>query len=162
MKISDQSCRAKPVPTEDTSMVKFSRERDWSVSALAVGAALCAVPISIAVSEIFLGIALAARLVTFARERMVFWPPREFWFWLAWAWLETVAWLHSPDLGAGYGEMRHLLLIGALLATLPALNHGVDKVRLWKGIIATATFGSLSLIVAFAFRMIRYRRELVA
>jgi O-antigen ligase len=129
---------------------------------MAVAAGLCAVPISIAVSEIFLAAALAARLAGFARRPAALRPPRVFWYWLVWAGLEMAAWLHSPDLRAGNGELRHLLLIAALFITVPALNHSGDKVRVWKGIFATATLGSLSLILGYFVHMARYHQELAA
>ena len=136
--------------------------QDWGVAGLAVAAGLCAVPISIAVSEIFLAAALAAQLAGFARHPAAFRPPRVFWYWLVWAGLEMAVWLHSPDLRAGNGELRHLLLIAALFTTLPALNRAVDKVRVWQGIFATATLGSVSLILGYFVRLARYHQELAA
>jgi len=47
---------------------------------MAAGAAMCAAPLSIAVSESFLGIALAARMWTTARGRAALHTPRVFWF----------------------------------------------------------------------------------
>src|SRR5215471_6489006 len=108
--------------------------RDRGIAGLAVAAGLCAVPISIAVSEIFLASALTVQLAGFARHPAAFRPPRVFWYWLVWAGLETTSWLHSPDLRAANGELRHLLLSAALFIIVPALKRSSDKVRVWKGI----------------------------
>ncbi len=136
--------------------------RDRGIAGLSVIAGICCVPISIAVSEIFLTAGLVARLAGFGRHPATFRPPRVFWFWLVWAGFETVIWLHSPDLSAGNGEMRHLLLIAALFTTLPALNRAIDHVRVWKGIFATATVGSVSLILGYFDRLTRYHDALAA
>jgi O-antigen ligase len=152
-----------PTRTADGLATKFDAlcgGRD--VESLAVGAGLCAVPISIAASEAFLALALMARLAAFARNRAAFRPPRVFWFWLVWSLVETAAWLQSSDRRAGGGEMRHLLLSAALFTLLPALNRVGDKLRVWKGIFATATLGSIALILTFLVRMARYRHELAA
>src|ERR1051326_7384358 len=71
------------------------------IDTMAAGAAMCAAPLSIAVSESFLGIALAARMWTTARGRAALHTPRVFWFWVIWATLEVIAWLQSPELSAG-------------------------------------------------------------
>jgi O-antigen ligase len=136
--------------------------RTQRVTSITLGAALCTVPMSIAVSETFLGIALAMRVAEIARHAAAFRPPRIFWFWLVWAGLETAAWLHSPDLAAGSGEMRHLLLIAALFLILPSLDRAADKVLVWKGIFAAATLGSASVILGFFVRMAHYRLEVAA
>src|SRR5258708_31722156 len=88
--------------------------RDLGIADLAVAAGLCAVPISIAVSEIFLAAALAARLAGFVRHPAAFRPPRVFLYWLVLACLETAAWLNSPDPRPRNGEMRPPLLIWSL------------------------------------------------
>lgn len=136
--------------------------RDGKIERLAAGAALGAVPVSIAVSETFLAIALLLRLIRIARRQEALTAPRVFWFWLVWAGLEVGAWLHSPEPGAGKGEMRHLLLIGALFVTLPCLDCVGERVRVWRLIFVTATLGSLALILGFFARMIQYRHELAA
>jgi O-antigen ligase len=58
--------------------------------------------------------------------------------------------------------MRHLLLIGALFVTLSRLDHLGEKVRVWRGILVTATLGSFALILGFVGRIIQYRHELAA
>lgn len=136
--------------------------RDRRLDRLAAAAALCAVPMSIAVSETFLAIAVSSRLLRIARHQEVLAVPRVCWFWLVWAGLEVGAWLHSPEPGAGKGEMRHLLLIGALFVTLPCLDRLGEKVRVWRGVLVTATLGSLTLILGFFTRVIQYRHELAA
>ncbi len=153
-----------PTARGDGPIARFrARCQNWGgITGLAVAAGLCAVPISIAVSEIFLAAALAAQLAGFARHPAAFRPPRVFWYWLLWAGLEMAVWLHSPDLHAGNGELRHLLLIAALFTTLPALNRAGDKVRVWQGIFATATLGSVSLILGYFGRLARYHQELAA
>jgi O-antigen ligase/4-amino-4-deoxy-L-arabinose transferase-like glycosyltransferase len=152
-----------PTRNEGGPMARFRALcRDRGIAGLSVAAGLCAVPISIAVSEIFLALALTVRLAGFARHPAAFRPPRVFWYWLVWAGLETASWLHSPDLRAGNDELRHLLLIAALFFTVPAVNRSGDKVRVWKGIFATATLGSLSLIIGYFVRMARYQQELAA
>jgi hypothetical protein len=124
--------------------------------------ALCAVPLSIAVSEIFLALALLLRLVRIARHQASLSAPRFCWFWLLWAALEVAAWAHSPELRAGLGEMRHLLLIAALFVTISCLDRARDCVQVWRGIFVTATVGSLALIVSFFARIVQYHRELIA
>lgn len=130
---------------------------DRKFDVLALGLAICAVPLSIAVAEIFLCIALLARLVQLRKGLAL---PRVAWIWLVWAGLAVIAWLQSPDLKAGLGEMRHLLLIAALFVIVPALDRPVDAVTIWRGLFVTATIGSISLIAVFAYRLVHYRREL--
>ncbi len=132
------------------------------MAVLAATAGLCAVPLSIAVTESFLAVALVARVAAIVHGRAGFQAPRVFWFWLAWAVLEVAVWLHSPRLGDGVGEIRHLLLIGALFVIVPALSRPGDTVRVWRGIFVTATLGSLALVAGFAARAIRYRAEILA
>src|SRR5690349_19782836 len=119
------------------------------VDTLAVGAAPCAAPLSIAVRESFLAMALVGRIGSMALRQTGFIVPRVFWFWLLWAGLEIFAWLHSPQPAAGTGEIRHLLLIASLFAVLPALRCARFLCQVWQGIFLTATVGSLALIVSF-------------
>jgi O-antigen ligase len=121
---------------------------------------LWAVPISIAVSECFLTIALLVRIVQLARgvERLAF--PRVFRFWALWAGLEILAWLLSPELSLGLGEIRHLFLIGGLLVVLPSLSRADDRVIVWQGMFLTATLSSLFLIGDFVSRAFYFRSEL--
>ena len=132
----------------------------WCADAFVLGLALCAVPVSIAISESLLVAGLALRLNAFVRSKAECRLPRIFWFWLIWAVLEVAAWLHSPDLKAGRGEMRHLALIAALFLLLPALNRSSHAVTIWRGIFLTATLSSLVLIGDFLARLVRYSREL--
>jgi O-antigen ligase len=146
-------------PTERTLAVTAGW-RNQGVEQLAAGAALCAVPVSIAVSETFLALAVSLQLVQMARHQAVLRVPRFCWFWLVWAGLEVGAWLHSPEPGAGIGEMRHLLLMGALIVTFPCLDRVVESVRVWRRIFVTATVGSLALILGFFARIIQYHDQL--
>ncbi len=130
------------------------------LDALLVGLALCAVPVSIALTEIFLMTAIVARTVQLLRRRTDLRLPRVFWFWLAWAALEILVWLRSPSMRAGQGEMRHLLLIGGLFLAVPALDRLVDRVAVWRGILITATISSLTLIGTFLWRLLFYRSDL--
>ncbi len=135
----------------------------WSerrIDSIALSIALCAVPISIAVTEFFLAIAVVARVITIAQRRENLYLPRVFWFWLVWAALEVASWLRSPELGPGLGEMRHLLLLGTLFLTLPAIDGAELRVAIWRGVFVTATFSSASVIIAFLARAIRYRPEI--
>jgi hypothetical protein len=67
-----------------------------------LGLALCAVPVSIAVTETLLAVALAARIPLLVNRRAGMHAPRLFWFWLVWAVLEVVSWLRSPETKAGW------------------------------------------------------------
>ena len=122
---------------------------------------LCCVPLSIAVCETFLSAALVFRLAGFLRDPESIRPPRLFWLWLVWIALEVTSWVRSPDLGAGLGEMRHLLLMVALFITIPAMKHPDDYVRVWRGIFVAATIGSLSLIVNFYILTVRHQQDLM-
>jgi len=125
---------------------------------LALG--LATAPVSIAVAETFLTVALVVRLVGILRSRARPRPPRIFWFWLVWAGLETSFWLFSLDRKAGWSEIRHLLLSAAMFFILPALDRATDWLTVWKGIFLTSTLSALFLIGDFATRLIHYRREL--
>jgi len=130
------------------------------VDTLALSAALCAVPVSIAVAESLLAIALVARLAVLIRSHSFPKLPRAFHSWLVWAGLEIVSWLHAGRPASGMGEIRHLFLICALFVLMPALARPGCRLAVWRGIFVTATAGSIALIVGFAIRMIRYRHEL--
>jgi putative inorganic carbon (hco3(-)) transporter len=130
------------------------------IDSIALGLALCAVPISIAVAEFFLAIAFLARTIAIARGKANVYVPRVFWFWSIWAALEIASWLYSPERKLGFGEIRHLLLLGTLFLTLPAIDSAEQRVAVWRGIFVTATFSSLSVVVAFVARAIRYRHEI--
>lgn len=122
-----------------------------------LGLALCAAPLSIAVTEIFLAAALLLRVRDLMQRRAKPFVPRVFWFWLAWAALELIVWLRSPALKPGWGEIRHLLLIASLFLALPALNRTEDRVAVWRGIFVTSTINSVFLIGIFISRLIYYR-----
>ncbi len=130
------------------------------LDAILVGLALCAAPVSIAVAEILLSGALAARLIAVRRLRSRVSVPNVFWYWLALAFLELLSWLHSPALRSGQGEIRHLLLCAALFFTVPALSHMKDRLVVWRGIICTATISSLFLISHFVSQLHYYRGKL--
>jgi exopolysaccharide production protein ExoY len=122
--------------------------------------ALCAIPVSIAVTEIFLVASLLWRVSELVRNRTKPFVPRVFWFWLVWAALELIVWLRSPALRSGWGEIRHLLLIASLFLALSALNRTEDRVAAWRGIFVTATISSSFLIGTFISRLIYYRGKL--
>ncbi len=130
------------------------------LNAILVGLALCAAPVSIAAAEILLSGALAVRLTAVRRLRSRVSVPKVFWYWLAWAFLELLSWLHSPDLRLGQGEIRHLLLCAALFLTVPALDQMKDRLAVWRGIICTATISSLFLIGHFVSQLLHYRGTL--
>jgi O-antigen ligase len=134
--------------------------RERRILQLALGAAFCAVPLSIALSDTFLAVAVFLWLVRLARRQDRLTMPRVFWFWLGWAGLEVAVWLASPDPGAGRGEIRHLILIGALFVTIPCLYRLAERIVVWRVVFLTATLGSAALIVGFFSRLIQYRREL--
>ena len=125
---------------------------------LAMG--LCAVPLSIAVSETFITVALIARVLRLARGQAALQLPRVFWYWLPWAGLETLLWAFSPDRAAGWSEIRHLLLLAAMFFVLPALDRANDRVLVWRGIFLTSSLSGLFLIGDFVARLVHYRREL--
>lgn len=135
---------------------------DRRIDALSLGAALCATPVSIAATEVLLGIALVARAATLIRTREPLRVSSLFWFWLVWAGAEIVSWLHSPNAGSGIGEIRHLLLIAALFAVLPALDVTGFRTAVWRCILITSSFSALVLVTGFVWRMIHYRREIAA
>jgi len=129
-------------------------------TALFFGLALCAVPVSIAVAESLLGLSLLSCLIALVQRRATLRPPRVFWFWLAWAFLEVLSCLHSPSIKSGWGEIRHLLLIAALFLLAPSLRRDSDRITVWCGIALTSTLGSISLIVHFVRELLFYRGPL--
>ena len=132
------------------------------VDAFVLGLALCAVPVSIAIAESLLALGLALRLNALVRHKAEFRLPRIFWFWLLWVALEVAAWMHSPDMKAGHGEMRHLALIATVFLVLPAVDQSSHAVTIWRGIFLSATLSSVVLIGDFLSRLVRYRSELSA
>jgi lipopolysaccharide/colanic/teichoic acid biosynthesis glycosyltransferase/O-antigen ligase len=141
-------------------------ETSWRVlrydkaDAIALGLALCAVPVSIAIAETLLAVGLALRVSAVIRHQAHLRVPRIFWFWLIWAVIEAAAWLYSPDIRAGQGEIRHLLLVAALFVMLPALDRPRYAITIWRGIIFSATLSSVVLIGDFMSRLVRYGHEL--
>lgn len=128
-----------------------------NIESFAAAIGLSALPLSIAVSESFLAIALALHLIRMIRTRTPPDLPRICWLWLVWAGLEIVSWLHSPEKKAGLGEIRHLLLIAAIFAILPAVNR---PLAIWRGLFLASSLGSLALVLGAVQRMIRYRVEI--
>jgi lipopolysaccharide/colanic/teichoic acid biosynthesis glycosyltransferase/O-antigen ligase len=104
--------------------------------------------------------ALFFRLIALGRGRVKTYLPRLFWFWMPWAALEVFVWLRSPELQAGFGEIRHLFLIAALFLLIPALDLVSDRVIVWRGIVLVATISSMVLIVKFAWRLLFYKGNL--
>ena len=121
---------------------------------------LWAVPVSIAVSEFFLTIALLVRIFRLARGQDQFVFPRVFRFWGLWAGLEILVWRLSPEPSLGWGEIRHLLLMGSLFLVLPILRQASVRLVVWQGIFLAATLSSLFLIGDFVSRIFYYRRAL--
>lgn len=131
-----------------------------SVDCLALGLAFCAVPVSIAVTESLLAVALVARAVSCLRGRARVVLPRVFWFWLVWAGSEVVAWTFSPEPRAGWSEMRRLFMLAGLFFVLPAVDKNADRLMVWRGIFLTSTLGALFLVGDFLARLVYYRREI--
>src|SRR2546422_8010397 len=90
---------------------------------LALMAGLSLVPISIAASEFFLSIAVVLRLVRLARSQTRMDFPRCFWVLLLWDGFEFVVWVQSPRPALGWGEIRHIIMVGRLFSALPALGR---------------------------------------
>jgi len=123
---------------------------------------LSAVPVSIAVSQIFLSIAVLIQIISLLRRQTQFHWPRCLWFWLAWSALEFGLWALSPEPALGSSEIRHTLLLGALFITLPGLDRAAERRMAWRGIFLSATLSSLFLIGQFFWRLFYYRREIEA
>ena len=106
-------------PKYESGLATFRRVRSPELAAALLGLSLCAAPLSIAITESLLGCAFAIQLALAVRHRTSLRVPRLFWYWLPWAALEIASWLHSPELKAGWGEMRHLFLLMVLWLTIP-------------------------------------------
>jgi hypothetical protein len=132
----------------------------WEWDAILFSLAVCAIPLSIALAESFLAGSLLFRTIALVRRRANPWLPRVFWFWLVWAALEVVAWLHSPDVRIGKGEMRHLLLIAALFLVVPTIRCASDLTRVWNALALTASVNSIFLIGHFVWQLLHYRGDL--
>jgi O-antigen ligase len=133
---------------------------DLRIDRETLAVAFCTVPLGIAVAESFLFIAFAARMVRLLRRRTSVRFPRVLWFWLAWAGLEVLSWCLSPDLRAGWGEMRHLFVLAVVLLVLPALDGPRYQVAVWRGIFLAATISATFLVSKFVFRLVYYSREI--
>jgi O-antigen ligase len=133
--------------------------RDWKPDAFLLGLAISCVPVSVAISESLLAGALLFRFIALARGRGQLYFPRILWVWLAWAAWELVAWLHSPDLRAGQGEIRHLILLALMFLVMPSLDRSTHRIAVWRGVIAAATLSSLFLIGRFFFRLFFHGAE---
>lgn len=129
---------------------------------LALTAAIAAVPLSIAISETFLTIALVARL--FRRpgtgERMI--VPLSFWMWLLFAALQVSSYLMSPDRGPGTSEMRHLALLIGVAFLLPRLAVKGSCVRAWKAVFLSSSLASVVLISEFTNRVLIFHSTIAA
>jgi len=122
---------------------------------------LSAVPISIAVSQFLLGIAVLIHILSWFRSPTKFHWPRCLWLWLVWVGFQFGLWALSPEPALGSSEIRHTLLLGALFITLPGINR-VERRIAWRGIFLSATVSSLFLIGQFVWRLFYYRREIAA
>jgi len=98
---------------------------------------LSAVPISIAVSQFLLGIAVLIHILSWFRSPTKFHWPRCLWLWLVWVGFQFGLWALSPEPALGSSEIRHTLLLGALFITLPGINR-VERRIAWRGIFLSA------------------------
>jgi O-antigen ligase len=121
-----------------------------------------AVPISIAVSQFLLGIAVLMQIISWFRSSTNFHWPRCLWLWLVWVGFQFGVWALSPEPALGSSEIRHTLLLGALFITLPSLNRVTERRMAWQGIFLSATLSSIFLIGQFVWRFFHYRREIAA
>lgn len=151
-----------------SSIAEAQSQADWHaalqagpIDCSALALALYLVPISIAVAEFFLAIAVLTRLFRCALGQACVLLPRVFWFWLTWAGLEVLSWALSPERGSGWSEMRRVLLLGALFFVLPAIHHEDLRPGVWKGVFLSSTLASLFLIGDFLARLVYYRREII-
>jgi len=134
----------------------LSTSSAWRVDGFLLALAMCAVPASIALTEVLLAGPLLLRLSALCRHPANVKMPRIFWFWLSWAIVEVISWLHSPELRRGWGEMRHLLLIAALFVLMPAMNSASANAATWRGIVIVATLSSIVLILQFVLHLFRH------
>jgi O-antigen ligase len=123
---------------------------------------LWAVPASIAVSEFLLSIAALVQLVGLLRRRVQLRLPRCLWFWLAWAVLQAILWLLSPEPALGWSEIRHQLLLAVVFLTLSGFDRPQELLVAWKGVFVVATVSSLYLIGEFFYRLGLYSDVIAA
>jgi O-antigen ligase len=138
-------------------MLSLSALQGERIESLAAAAGFCTVPLSIAVSESFLTIALIFHVARLVRNRTPPDLPRVCWLWLTWAGLEVFSWLHSPSMKAGWGEIRHVLLIASIFIILSVVGR---PLAIWRGIFFTSSIGSIVLVIGALRRMIAYRLEI--
>lgn len=153
----------------EESPTSARESRDWrsilrlgKVDGAALILALWAVPLSIAVSESLLAVAIVARIVRCARGEAPICLPRVFWFWLAWAALELLVWAVSADPLGGWNEIRRLFLIAGLFFVMPALDRQALRLAAWRGVFLSSTLGAVFLIGDFVTRLAYYRHEIAA
>jgi putative inorganic carbon (hco3(-)) transporter len=140
----------------------FEGVRNGTIERGALTLAIAAIPISIAVTESLLALALAVRLFRCLRGEVRAGVPRVFWLWLALAAAEIVAWLFSPLLRDGWGEIRHLLLVGSLFLVLPVFDNAFARANAWRALFLSSALGSLFLIGDFVSRLFDYHPEIQA
>jgi O-antigen ligase len=157
--IVDQSSTERLEARFPLSRRELSRPRR-AVDRWTVILGLWSVPISIAVSESLLSLALGARLLRVIRGQVPVQLPTCFWFWLLWAGSTLVVWTQSPEPALGWSEIRHILLVAAVFFVLPALHGISDRLTVWKGILVTSAVSSLFLIGEFVWRAFYYQREI--
>ena len=159
--IVDPSSRERPETRAVPNQHKTSRTR-FAVDRMMLILCLWSVPISIAVAELFLSLALGVRILRIIRREVRVQLPACFRFWLVWAASALVVWTQSPEPALGWSEIRHMLLIGAVVLVLPVLAGISDRLTAWKGILVTSAISSLSLIGEFVWRGVHYQREISA
>ena len=138
------------------------RLRGRTIDGSALTLAVAAVPISIAAAESFLAVTIVARVVCSVRGQTKVILPRVFWYWLAWAGLELLSTVLSPNPAAGWGEFRRLFLIAGLFFVMPALDLASHRLTAWKGVFLASALGSVFLIGDFLARAAYYKRETAA
>jgi len=123
--------------------------RDRTLAVIAASAGICFGPLSIAISEILLGVALLARITRTASQQASQ-PFRSIINVLDRLGSDRNRQLQlSPDRAAGRGELRHLLLIAGLFLILPAFSRLRDHLTVWKGLFFTSTIGAGAVIITF-------------
>ncbi len=155
--------KAGPPPAFVTEIGRWNEFlRSRHLDELALIPAVAAVPISIAVAEIFLAVGIVARIVRLARGQIRLNLPRVFWYWLLWAGLEMSSLAFSPDPAAGWGELRRLFLIAGLFLVMPVFGRASRHLTAWKGVFLASALGALFLIGDFFARLIQYKQEIAA
>jgi O-antigen ligase len=114
------------------------------------------------VAEFFLSIAALVQIIRLVRRETSLRLPRCLWFWVVWAALELLLWPLSPDPGAGWSEIRHMLLLVVFFVALSAMDRTQDLILAWKGAFVSATISSVVLIGEFFYRLNLYRSEIDA